>query len=149
MIMDYTILPTINATLNSISVILLILGFREIKKKNIAIHKKIMIAAFVVSIIFLGCYLLHKYLLFIHTGSYNTSFSGEGIWRYVYFGILITHVILAAFVPVLAILTIRRGLLMNVEKHRTIAKITYPIWMYVSVTGVIVYFMLYHIFEKV
>ncbi len=147
--MEYTLLPTINATLNSISVILLILGFREIKKKNIATHKKIMIAAFVVSVIFLICYLLHKYFLYVNTGSYNTTFSGEGIWRYIYFSILITHVILAAFVPVLAILTIRRGLQMDVEKHRKIAKITYPIWMYVSVTGVIVYFMLYHIFQKV
>ncbi len=147
--MDYTLLPTINAMLNSISVILLIIGFREIKKKNIATHKKIMISAFVVSVVFLICYLLHKYLLFVNTGSYNTAFSGAGMWRYIYFIILITHVVLAAFVPVLAILTIRRGLVMNVEMHRKIAKITYPIWMYVSVTGVIVYFMLYHIFQKV
>ena len=107
-----------------------------------------MILAFVVSVVFLVCYLLHKYLLFVNTGSYNTTFSGEGMWRFIYFTILITHVILAAFVPVLALLTIRRGLVMNVEKHRKIAKITYPIWMYVSVTGVIVYFMLYHFFPK-
>lgn len=144
--MDLTILPAINATLNGISGILLILGFREIRQKNIAKHKKIMISAFVISIVFLLCYLLHKYLLFVQTGQYNTAFNGEGFWRFVYFFILITHVTLAASVPVLAIITIKRGLIMNVELHKKIAKITYPIWMYVSVTGVIVYLMLYQLF---
>lgn len=147
--MDLTILPAINAALNSISAILLLVGLREIKRKNMVTHKKVMISAFIVSVIFLLCYLLHKYLLFIETGAFNTTFNGQGFWRYVYFFILITHVFLAAFVPVLAIITIRRGLAMNKDKHRAIAKITFPIWMYVSVTGVIVYFMLYHFFPKV
>jgi len=145
--MDLTILPAVNAYLNAISGILLIFGFNQIKKKNIANHKKIMISAFIVSIIFLTCYLIHKYLLYVQTGKFNTEFNGTGFWRPVYFFILITHVILAATVPVLAIITIKRGLVMNVALHRKIAKVTYPIWMYVSVTGVIVYFMLYQLFS--
>lgn len=105
-----------------------------------------MLSAFIVSVIFLLCYLLHKWMLFQSTGTYNTTFQGEGIWRTVYFTVLITHVILAAAVPVLAIITLRRGLLNNIEQHRKIAKITFPIWMYVSVTGVLIYFMLYQWF---
>lgn len=144
--MDLTILPVINASLNVISGILLILGFRHIKRKNIIQHKKIMISAFIISIVFLLCYILHKYLLYVNTGKFNTEFNGTGFWRVLYFLILIPHVVLAATVPVLAIITIKRGLKMNVALHRKIAKITYPIWMYVSVTGVIVYFMLYQFF---
>lgn len=140
------ILPAINATLNATSTVLLLLGFNYIRAKRIEQHRRMMVSAFVISIIFLACYLLHKWLLFQATGSYNTAFQGEGVWRTVYFTILITHVTLAACVPVLAIITIRRGLAMRVDPHRRIAKITLPIWLYVSVTGVVVYFMLYHWF---
>lgn len=140
------ILPAINATLNATSTVLLLLGFNYIRAKKIEQHRRMMLSAFVISIIFLVCYLLHKWLLFQATGSYNTVFQGEGTWRTVYFTILISHVTLAACVPVLAIITIRRGLAMRVDPHRRIAKITLPIWLYVSVTGVIVYFMLYHWF---
>lgn len=140
------ILPAINATLNATSTVLLLLGFNYIRAKKIEQHRRMMLSAFVISIVFLACYLLHKWLLFQTTGSYNTTFQGEGIWRTVYFTILITHVTLAACVPVLAIITIRRGLAMRIDPHRRIAKITLPIWLYVSVTGVVVYFMLYHWF---
>lgn len=140
------VLPAINASLNALSTVLLLLGFKYIRAKQIEQHRRMMLSAFVISIIFLACYLLHKWLLFQETGAYNTTFQGQGGWRTVYFTILITHVTLAACVPVLAIITIRRGLAMRIDPHRRIAKITLPIWLYVSVTGVVVYFMLYHWF---
>jgi len=89
---------------------------------------------------------LHKWHLYTTTGAYNTTFSGTGVWRVLYLVLLFTHVTLAATVPVLALITINRGLNMRVELHKKIAKITLPIWLYVSVTGVIVYFMLYQWF---
>jgi uncharacterized membrane protein YozB (DUF420 family) len=137
-------LPAINAILNATSMVLLVLGYRHIRARRIAQHRAMMIAAFVVSIVFLTCYLLHKWHLHQTTGSYNQVFRGEGFWRIVYLAVLIPHVLLAMTVPVLAVITIRRGLAMSVERHRAIARITLPIWMYVSVTGVLVYFMLYH-----
>ncbi|MEY3385303.1 MAG: hypothetical protein RIR53_114 [Bacteroidota bacterium] len=140
-------LPALNATLNALSTILLVTGYRLIRQRRIEQHRMVMIAAFVVSIVFLACYLLHKWHLYSTTGSYNTVFPGEGVWRTIYLIILVTHVTLAATVPVLAIITIRRGLAMSVEAHRRIARITLPIWLYVSVTGVIVYFMLYQWFS--
>ena len=145
--MEYTILPAVNASLNFVAGVLLMAGLYFIKQKDKQKHKLAMLSAFAVSVIFLGCYLLHKWLLFEATGTYNTVFQGEGFWRIVYFVMLITHVILAAAVPVLAIITLRLGLKDDVEKHRRIAKITFPIWMYVSVTGVLIYFMLYQWFS--
>ena len=139
-------LPAINATLNAVSTVLLLLGYKFIRERNIEKHRRVMITAFVISVVFLACYLLHKWLLFQATGSFNIAFQGQGAWRTVYFTILITHVTLAACVPVLAIITIRRGLAMRIDPHRRIAKVTLPIWLYVSVTGVIVYFMLYQWF---
>lgn len=139
-------LPAVNAGLNALSMVLLVLGYRHIRAKRIAQHRMMMMAAFIVSIIFLACYLLHKWHLYQTTGAYNQTFQGEGFWRVVYFAVLIPHVLLAMSVPVLAIVTIRRGLSMSVERHRAIARITLPIWMYVSVTGVLVYFMLYQWF---
>lgn len=139
-------LPAVNATLNAVSTVLLLLGYKFIRERNIEKHRRVMITAFVISVVFLACYLLHKWLLFTATGSFNTAFQGQGAWRTVYFTILITHVTLAACVPVLAIITIRRGLAMRIDPHRRIAKVTLPIWLYVSVTGVIVYFMLYQWF---
>lgn len=139
-------LPAVNATLNAVSTVLLLLGYKYIRERNIEKHRRVMITAFVISVVFLACYLLHKWLLFTATGSFNTAFQGQGAWRTVYFTILITHVTLAACVPVLAIITIRRGLAMRIDPHRRIAKVTLPIWLYVSVTGVIVYFMLYQWF---
>lgn len=105
-----------------------------------------MITAFILSIVFLGCYVLHKWHLVATTGSMNTAFRGTGAIRPVYFTLLITHVLLAATVPVLASITLFRGLKMDVIRHRRIARITLPVWLYVSVTGVIVYFMLYQWF---
>ncbi|MBK7031866.1 MAG: DUF420 domain-containing protein [Ignavibacteria bacterium] len=139
-------LPAVNAGLNATSTVLLLTGYRFIRAKKIQQHRMMMIAAFCVSMIFLACYLLHKWHLHQTTGSFNTTFQGTGVWRGVYFFILITHVLLAITVPVLATITIRRGLKMSVEAHRRIARITLPVWLYVSVTGVVVYFMLYQWF---
>ncbi len=146
--MNFDQLPALNATLNAICTILLVWGYTLIRAKKVQQHRKVMISAFVISIMFLGCYLLHKWHMYTSTGAYNTTFQGPDAWRIVYLVILITHVTLAAAVPVLALITISRGLNMRVELHKKIAKITLPIWLYVSVTGVIVYFMLYQWFEK-
>ncbi|MBU3741390.1 MAG: DUF420 domain-containing protein [Candidatus Kapabacteria bacterium] len=139
-------LPAINASLNAISTVLLLNGLRHIKAKRIEQHRRMMLSAFAVSIAFLACYLLHKWHLYGTTGSYNTTFQGQGTWRLVYLVLLSTHVILAASVPVLAFITLFRGIKMQVERHRAIARVTFPIWLYVSVTGVLVYFMLYRWF---
>lgn len=142
-------LPALNAILNAICTVLLVFAYRLIRAKKIQQHRAVMITAFCVSTVFLASYLLHKWHLWQTTGSFNTLFAGQGIWRPVYFVILISHVLLAATVPVLAIITLGRGLRMNVEQHRRIARITFPVWLYVSVTGVLVYFMLYQWFEVV
>lgn len=142
-------IPAVNATLNALSTVLLVIGFAMIRKKRISTHRLMMVSAFAVSILFLIGYVLHKWHLFETTGGMNTTFQGEGIWRGVYFAILIPHVILAACVPFLAGITLFRGAKMQVEKHRKIARITLPIWLFVSVTGVLVYFMLYQWFPGV
>jgi uncharacterized membrane protein YozB (DUF420 family) len=136
-----SILPAVNATLNGIATILLLIGFYLIKNRRIAQHRKVMISAFVVSVIFLITYLI--YHSFAGVG---TRFGGVGIIRPIYFALLISHITLAAAVPVLAIITLRRGLSSRFDRHRRIARWTYPIWLYVSVTGVLVYFMLYQWF---
>jgi protein SCO1 len=137
-------LPTVNAILNSISIFLLISGIAQIKRGNRNAHKKTMLAAFGVSIAFLVCYVTYHIGLDYFTGSSSRKFTGAGFIRKVYFTILISHIILAAIVPILASVTIYLGLKKKWEKHRIIARITFPIWLYVSVTGVVIYLMLYH-----
>lgn len=130
-------LPALNAILNSCSAILLICGFIMIKRRRIDVHRRFMIAAFITSVLFLISYLTYHYT----AGA--TKFPGTGTIRIVYFTILITHTILAALVPVLAIITLTRATRAQFERHKRIARWTLPIWLYVSVTGVIIYFMLY------
>jgi uncharacterized membrane protein YozB (DUF420 family) len=130
-------LPAVNATLNGLCTILLLWGFSLIRRKRIDAHKRVMISAFVVSIAFLTCYLVYH----AHVGS--VKYPNGGIVRYIYYSILFTHVMLAFTVPVLAIITLNRALRGRFDKHRKIARWTFPIWLYVSVTGVIVYMMLY------
>lgn len=138
-------LPALNAVLNSLATILLMLGYWFIRKGEKEKHKKTMLTAFGTSILFLGFYLLYHFALQSYTGNASRKFEGEGLIRPIYYFILITHVVLAAAVPVLAWVTIRRGLKQQWEAHRRIAKITFPIWLYVSITGVVIYFMLYHL----
>ena len=132
-------LPTVNATLNTISTVLLTIGFLMIRRRKIVAHRNCMIAAFVVSGLFLTSYLIYHY----HAGS--TPFEGSGWIRFVYFAVLIPHIILAASILPLAMITLYFALRKRFTKHRRIARWTLPIWLYVSVTGIIVYWMLYHL----
>lgn len=134
---NYRDLPAVNATLNGISAILLVIGFSLIRRRRIDAHKRVMISAFVVSSLFLVCYLVYHFKV----GS--VRYPTPGIVRDIYYVILATHVLLAFTVPVLAIITLSRALRARFDKHRKIARWTLPIWLYVSVTGVIVYLMLY------
>ena len=132
-------LPTLNAALNSTSAVLLLLGYRFIRRREIGAHRACMLAAFGVSIVFLISYLTY------HAQVGSVPFPGTGLIRGVYFTILITHTILAALVPPLAIVTLVRALREQFDRHRRLARWTFPIWLYVSVTGVFVYVMLYHL----
>ena len=133
------LLPSINAVLNLTAAILLVWGYMLIRRRRIETHRKVMTTAFVVSSLFLIGYLTYHFkagvILFHRTGAI----------RAVYLTILTTHTILAAAVPPLAIVTLRRGLTARFDKHRRLARWTLPIWLYVSVTGVVVYVMLYHL----
>ena len=132
-------LPTVNATLNTISTVLLTIGFLMIRRRKIIAHRNCMIAAFVVSGLFLTSYLIYHY----HAGS--TPFEGTGWIHSIYFAVLIPHIILAATILPLALITLYFALRKRFTKHRRIARWTLPIWLYVSVTGIIVYWMLYHL----
>jgi uncharacterized membrane protein YozB (DUF420 family) len=133
------VLPTINAFLNATAAVLLVCGYFLIRHKRVQQHRKVMLTAFFVSCAFLVCYVVYH----VQVGS--VPFPKRGFVRTVYLSILTTHTTLAAAVPVLAILTFRRGLTGRVDPHRRIARWTLPIWLYVSVTGVVVYLMLYHL----
>jgi len=133
-------LPALNATLNSLASAFLLIGFIFIRRKMIRQHRAMMLAAFVTSGLFLVSYLAYHF-----SAHMITRFQGAGIARTVYFALLISHSVLAVAVPPMAIMTLFRGLKMNVAKHRALARWTLPIWLYVSVTGVAVYLMLYHI----
>ena len=130
-------LPAVNATLNALSGALLLAGYLLIRARRIEPHRRCMLAAFATSSLFLDCYLVYHY----EVGS--VPFTRQGIVRPIYFSILITHVVLAAAVPPLALVTLSRGLQARYAKHRAIARWTLPIWLYVSVTGVLVYVLLY------
>ena len=131
-------LPTLNAALNGTSAVLLALGYFFIRRKKVDLHKACMVSAFVPSTLFLVSYLIYHY----HAGS--KPFPGAGWTRPVYFTILISHVILATVTLPLAIVTLARALRGRFEKHRRIARWALPVWLYGSVTGVVVYLMLYH-----
>lgn len=130
-------LPALNASLNGLATLLLLAGFVLVKAGKVNAHRNTMLAAFGVSTAFLASYLVY------HSFQFTKSFEQTGPIRHVYLAILTSHIILAVFVPGLAGITIYRGLKGQVERHRRIAKITFPIWLYVSVTGVIIYLMLY------
>jgi protein SCO1/2/putative membrane protein len=137
-------LPAVNASLNGLATVLLFGGWVLIKSHKPRAHKGAMLTAFAVSMAFLACYLVYHQQLRQWTGSGSHRFEGQGLIRPVYFTILITHVVLAAAVPILASVTIYRGLTSQWERHKRLARVTFPIWLYVSVTGVIIYFILYH-----
>jgi uncharacterized membrane protein YozB (DUF420 family) len=138
---QYAIFPVINATLNGASAVLLFVGRGFIERGRRAAHRAVMIAAIVTSSLFLASYLYYH----AHVGS--VRFQGQGWSRPVYFTILISHTILAATIVPLVIITLSRALRQRFDRHRAIAQWTYPLWLYVSVTGVVIYFMLYHWFR--
>jgi uncharacterized membrane protein YozB (DUF420 family) len=130
--------PTLNASLNATSAVLLVTGYAFIRRRRVGVHRACMLAAFAVSTTFLASYLAY------HARVGTTSFQGQGLIRPVYFGILVTHTILAAAVVPLVLVTLTRALRGRFQRHRAIARWTFPIWLYVSVTGVVVYVILYH-----
>jgi uncharacterized membrane protein YozB (DUF420 family) len=135
-------LPHVNACLNATSAVLLIAGYSFIRARNIAAHRACQISALIVSILFLTSYLVYHY----NHGS--TRFQGTGIVRPIYFTILTTHTILAVVIVPLILITFYRALRQDFARHRRIARITLPLWLYVSITGVIVYLMLYQIYPS-
>ncbi|HEY7392451.1 MAG TPA: DUF420 domain-containing protein [Bryobacteraceae bacterium] len=134
-----SVLPSVNAVLNATAAVLLVWGYTLIRRKRIETHRKVMQTAFAVSCAFLVCYLVY------HFKVGHVVFQKTGAIRTVYLSLLASHTVLAAAVPVLAIVTLRRGLAAKFDRHRRIARWTLPVWLYVSVTGVVVYLMLYHL----
>jgi len=137
---EYAMFPVINATLNGTSAVLLLVGRGFIKRGRMAAHRAVMITALVSSSLFLTSYLYYHW----HVGSVH--FQGQGWTRPVYFSILISHTILAAVIVPMIIITLSRALRERFNRHRAIARWTFPLWLYVSVTGVVIYLMLYQIF---
>lgn len=135
-------LPAVNATLNGLAGILLLVGFVSIRRRRVDRHRAAMISALTVSMLFLVTYLFYHY----HAGS--TRFTGQGWVRPVYFVILISHTVLAAAIVPLVLVTLYRALRGDFVRHRRIARITFPVWLYVSVTGIVVYLMLYQLFPS-
>ncbi len=137
---QYAIFPIINASLNGTSAVLLFTAHGMIKRGRMAAHRTLMLTAVVTSSLFLTSYLYYHW----HVGSVH--FQRQGLWRWVYISILTSHTILAAAIVPLVIITLSHALRERFDRHRAIARWTYPLWLYVSVTGVVIYFMLYHWF---
>ncbi len=138
---DLSIFPALNASLNAASGMLLAVGHSFIKRQRVAAHRACMLAAFTSSTIFLGCYLYYHF----HAGV--IKFQGHGWIRPVYFTLLLSHTILAIIVVPMVLVTLARALRSDFVRHRVIARWAYPIWLYVSITGVLVYFFVYHWFR--
>ncbi len=132
-------LPALNAALNATSAVLLVIGYVLIRQRRLRAHRAVMLSAFGVSTLFLVSYLVY------HANAGSRPFPGQGAIRGVYFFILVTHVVLAALIVPMALVTLSRGLREQFDRHVPLARWTLPIWLYVSVTGVIVYLMLYRI----
>jgi uncharacterized membrane protein YozB (DUF420 family) len=141
-------LPIVNAGLNGLSAVFLTAGYYFIRRKDQESHRKCMLAAFVTSTLFLVCYLTyHGYLAYyLHRGP--TIFKNPAWFRPIYLAILLTHTLLAAVIVPLVLVSLTRALKQRYELHRKIARWTWPLWMYVSVTGVVIYLLLYQIFPQ-
>ena len=129
-------LPPIYASVNAVTALVLILAFMAIRKKNIKLHERLMKFAIILSVVFLVMYVAY------HMTSDSTQFEGEGVIKYLYYFILITHILLSIIVIPFVLITYVRAITNNIEKHKKIAKITFPLWLYVAVTGVVVYIMI-------
>ena len=137
-------LPALNACLNALATVLLLSGYACIKTDRKIAHRNCMAAAFIVSCVFLTTYVLHKILV----RGLHTPFGGEGVIRIFYYGMLTSHILLAMGIVPLVLITIRHAVQSRYDRHRVWARWTFPLWLYVSVTGVLVYFMLYQWFPK-
>jgi uncharacterized membrane protein YozB (DUF420 family) len=137
---DYMAFPAINATLNGTSAVLIVTGRGLIKRGRVAAHRACMVAAVVCSTLFLLCY------VYYHAHAGVIRFQGQGVVRPVYFSILISHMILAALIVPLVIITLARAWRGTFDRHRAIARWTFPVWLYVSVTGVVIYVMVYRLY---
>ena len=135
-------LPLVNASLNATATVLLLVARNQIKHRRIQNHKKVMVSAFIVSILFLTFYLIY------HFNVLTVPFRDPLWFKPIYLVLLISHVLLAVTVPVFATISLRRGLRRDDIKHRRIVKYSYPIWLYVSITGVLIYLLLYQIFPQ-
>jgi uncharacterized membrane protein YozB (DUF420 family) len=138
---DLSFLPAVNASLNAIAALLLVIGRLYIRRGDVSAHRRTMLSAFAVSALFLTLYVAHK----ASRDFENTTFHVEGAARLAYLALLFSHVTLAMTVPVLALVLIRLGLGGRIERHRRLARVAWPIWIYVSVTGVLIYVLLYHL----
>jgi uncharacterized membrane protein YozB (DUF420 family) len=138
-VIDFTVLPAVNATLNAIATVFLAFGWMFIRRRQIERHRACMLSAFTASALFLVSYVIY------HANVGSVPFTKQGPVRLVYFAILITHVVLAAAILPLALITLSRALTRRFDRHRRIARWTLPIWLYVSVTGVVIYVLLYQL----
>lgn len=139
--MSVTDLPTLNALLNATAAALLVAGWVFIRRRAVAAHRACMLAAFAVSVAFLASYLVY------HAAVGSVRFPGAGLARALYLAVLASHTVLAAFVPPLALLALYRGLRGEFARHRRVARWTFPVWLYVSVTGVVIYVVLYLVYD--
>jgi putative membrane protein len=133
-------LPAVNATLNGIAAVLLTIGWMLVRRRRFDSHRRVMLAAFTTSALFLISYVIY------HANTGSRPFPGHGPIRVVYFAVLLTHIVLAAAIVPMALVTLSRGLSRRYDAHRRIARWTLPVWLYVSVTGVVVYVMLYRMY---
>ena len=146
--MNLSDLPAVNASLNGISTVLLVLGWRHIKAGRRIAHRNCMIGAFVTSSLFLACYLTYHFQMQKLHGRAHTSFTDPVWFRPIYLAILVTHLIGAFAILPLVTLTFQRAIRERFELHKQIARWTLPVWLYVSVTGVVIYLLLYQIFPQ-
>jgi putative membrane protein len=131
-----TFLPPIYASINAVTAFVLVLAFMAIQKKKVKLHKRLMSFAIILSVLFLGMYVAY------HMTSDSTKFGGEGAIKYFYYFILLTHIVMSIIVIPFVLITYVRAITNNIERHKKIARITFPLWLYVAVTGVVVYIMI-------
>ncbi len=147
--MNLSFLPAVNAGLNGLAAVLLVVGLILIKQKRIDAHRNCMIAAFTTSCVFLVSYVTHYVWRYIEHGGAHTKFEGAALVKLFYYLMLFSHILLAMAVPVLAVALLYLGFKRKDQLHRRLARYAWPIWMYVSVTGVLIYVMLYHLNQTV
>lgn len=146
--MSVSDLPAINATLNGFSAVLLILGYRFIKRGNQKAHQRCMVGALIASALFLTCYVYYHYSMKKLYGEAHTRFLNPAWFRPIYLSILLTHLVAAIAIVPMVVVTVTHAVRRRYESHKRLARWTWPVWMYVSTTGVLIYFLLYQVFPQ-